>query len=541
MDRERTEEQAEQPRRRARWIGIVALGLLLVGALAVILVLVNPGGVFLGDRHLAGGTGELWTTSTPEEQGMDAGRLAAMMEYVDEHDMAIDSILIVRHGHIVFEEYGPGYSPDKRHLLYSVTKSVTSMLVGIALDQGLIAGLDVPITELLPGYAPANLDTRKQQLTLEHLLTMSDGLDWNEHEFPYQDHRNIVNQMADSSDAVQFVLDRPMAHEPGGTWAYNSGASILLGAILEEATGRDLVVFAREALFDPIGIGRIYWQLTSGGHYQTQGGLHMTTRDMARLGYLMLHNGSWQGQQIVSADWVDRSTTAYYPTGGCHKYGYQWWAWPDGQSYQASGLYDQRIVILPEADMVVVITADIPGGVLDRVDGLLHTFILPTCTDLPQESPPQTYDAHGFTFEYPGRFCLVEGPIPGNLSLSDASGLVQLTSSTVPLEILLFVWHELEAGTDEWTFLEAYLEGLAETGVEVAPGQSMTGQKDSHPLALQFADLTVEGISVSSVSGAWICKESERALATTYFSAAAMTSEELLAALEGYLEGVTCH
>jgi CubicO group peptidase (beta-lactamase class C family) len=203
----------------------------------------------------------------------------------------------------------------------------------------------------------------------------------------------------------------------------------------------------------------------------------MTPRDMARLGYLMLRNGTWDGQQIVPADWVDRSTTAYHPADGCHDYGYQWWILPDGEGYMAAGLYDQRIFVLPEADMVVVITADIRGESFYHVDGLVNTFILPACTDLPQASWRETYEAYGFTFEYPGGFCLADEPIPGRSSLSDASGLLQITSNTEPMELVLVLWAEAEAGEDAGTFLEAYLAGLAETGAEMAPGEPRGGRK----------------------------------------------------------------
>jgi hypothetical protein len=300
-------------------------------------------------------------------------------------------------------------------------------------------------------------------------------------------------------------------------------------------------MFARETLFDPLGIGTVYWQLTAGSHYQTGGGLQMTPRDMARLGYLMLQNGTWQGQQIVPAEWVERSTRADYSVNGCFGYGYQWWILPEGQGYQASGLYDQRIIVLPEADMVVVFTANIPEESIHHVDGLVHGFILPACTDLAAEPPPAIYDAHGLTLKVPGGFCLAEAPIPGRQTLSDRSGLVQVTSNVYPPEILLLLWHELEPGTDGSIFLEAYLAGLAETGVEVAPGESLMSHKGGQALALQFSELTIQGISVPAISGAWICPASDRALAMTYLTATEATSEELRTTFERYLEGVTCH
>jgi CubicO group peptidase (beta-lactamase class C family) len=534
-----------RPRSRLVWIAVVTF---LVPIIAVvILALAQPGLERPGQALPSAGPDsdwptEGWSTSTPEEQWMDSDQLEAMMAYVDEHNVALDSILVVRHGRLVFEEYGEGSLPGRAHELYSVTKSVTSMLVGIALDAGLIEGLDVPLTELLPHHTMANLDGRKERIRLEHLLTMSDGLDWNEHKYPYGDSRNPVRQMGSSPDILQFVLDQPMAREPGEAWAYNSGASILLGGIVEEATGRSVLDFAREALFDPLGIGHIYWSMGPGGHYATHGGLSMTPRDMARLGYLMLRNGTWDGKEIVSADWVARSTTAHYRVQGAHGYGYQWWILPEGQGYRAHGLYDQNIIVLPEADMVVVATARIPGGSFQRVEGLLNSFILPACTDLPAASRRATYEEYGFTLEYPAGFRLEEAPIPGRDAVSDLSGVVQITSNTEPLEILSLLWDGAEAGPDAAAFLDLYLAGLTETGVGVAPGEPAEGEKDGHTMALRFSELTLEGgAKLPAISGAWICDRANRFFAATYLPTVERTPEDLQASLEDYLERLTCH
>jgi CubicO group peptidase (beta-lactamase class C family) len=535
-----TRDEIERGRSRSRLVWIVVATLVAVGAVVVGLVLVVPGRAPPGARNASDWPTESWATSTPEEQGMDSGKLKALMAYIDEHDMAVDSILVVRHGRIVLEEYGPGYTPSLRHPLYSVTKSVTSMLVGIAIDQGFIEGLDVPVTRLLPDYDSANPDPRREQMTLEHLLTMSDGIDWREHDFPYEDDRNIVGQAELSADAVQFVLDRPMARAPGEAWAYNSGASILLGAILEEATGRNLVLFAREVLFDPIGVGTVYWEQMSDGHYQTGGGLHMAPRDMARLGYLMLHNGNWNGEQIVPADWVARSTRTHYQAFGPYGYGYQWQILPGGRGYRAEGLYQQYIYVLPEADMVIVATADIHAS-LHSVAGLANALVLPACTDLPQPAPHATYDAHGITFEYPTRFYLEEGPIPGQEAVSDASGILQLTSTWEPIELVLVLWSEVEGDEDAWSFLDLYFAGIEEDGTKVMPGESGEGEKDGHAMALRFSEMAFEEGTVPTISGAWICDASGRAFAVTYFTTDETTPDELQAAFERYLEGLTCH
>jgi CubicO group peptidase (beta-lactamase class C family) len=272
---------------------------------------------------------------------------------------------------------------------------------------------------------------------------------------------NPVLQMARSSDPLQFVLDWPMAPEPGEAWAYHSGSSMFLGAILDQATGRDLLAYAREVLFDPVGIGPVNWDIAPGGHYFTHGGLSMAPRDMARLGYLMLHSGAREGRQILPADWVARSITGHYaaaPQG--FGYGYQWWILPDGRGYSAQGLYDQRIVVLPEADMVVVFTASIPTESFYHIDGLVNSFILPACTDLVVDRGRETYDAYGFTLENPAGFLLTEAPIPGHAALSDASGVVQITSDSEPMELLSVLWAAVEPDEDLGTILDQYLAGL---------------------------------------------------------------------------------
>jgi CubicO group peptidase (beta-lactamase class C family) len=198
---------------------------------------------------------------------MDPAQLDQMMEYIDEHNMAIDSIVVVRHGQIVFEQYRNGYHEKRKHHVQSVTKSFSSMLIGIAIQQGLIESVDQRMVDLFPDHTIANLDVRKQRITLENLLTMSDGMDWHELDYPYNHPENTLGQMWVSRDAVQHVLDRPMAREPGEAWAYNSGTSILLGGIIEQVSGREVLTFAREYLFDPIGIGDVLWTRTTGRHY----------------------------------------------------------------------------------------------------------------------------------------------------------------------------------------------------------------------------------------------------------------------------------
>ncbi len=322
-----------------------------------------------------------WRTSTPQEQEMDPARLNQMLAVIERDKVAIDSVIVIRHGYIVLEEYRRGWSMRRKHMIQSVTKSFTSVLIGIAMQQGLIESVDQRVVDFFPELEIANLDARKQRITLEHLLTMSDGMDWHELDYPYDDERNTLGQMWVSEDAVQHVLDRPMAREPGEQFSYNSGTSIVLGGILEQVTGSSPPAFAREYLFDPLGIGDVSWALTTGGHYHTDGGLYMTPRDMARLGYLMLHNGLWEGEQLISPEWVAQSTTAHYYTPWGMGYGYQWWTLPRSQAYAATGHYDQRIYIDPERDLVAVFTANIADDDPHPTEDWFQRYIVGACTD----------------------------------------------------------------------------------------------------------------------------------------------------------------
>jgi hypothetical protein len=191
--------------------------------------------------------------------------------------------------------------------------------------------------------------------------------------------------------------------------------------------------------------------------------------------------------------------------------------------------------------MVVVATARIPSESFYGIDGLVNTFILPACTDLPLEAQRKTYAAYGFTFEYPGGFYLEDKPIPGRDTLSDVSGIVQIRSNTEPIEIVSVLWDEAEAGLDAQTLLEAYLVGLAETGAVAEPGESVGGEKDGHSMVLRISDLAIEGGRLPSVSGAWTCDGANRAFAVTYLTTAEMTSTELQATFERHLEGLSCH
>lgn len=302
-----------------------------------------------------------WRTSSPEKQGMDSALLAEMWAYVQEHAVLINSVTIIRHGYLVWEATSPGYEDHAMHDIYSCTKSITSALVGIAIDHGYIESVDQPVLSFFQGRTVANVDGRKEGMRLEHLLTMTDGLNWGETGISTEKAQaaDSLQEMEQSQDWVQSTLDRQMATEPGTRWNYNTGAAHLLSAIIQETTGVTALAFAEEHLFGPLGISEVNWLADPQG--RSYGGTHllMAPYDMAKLGYLYLNEGQWDGQQIVPAAWVDVSTMSYSSTPLGGDYGYLWWVMPWGGYYTAMGAHGQYIVVSPELDMVVVFTSNL--------------------------------------------------------------------------------------------------------------------------------------------------------------------------------------
>lgn len=322
-----------------------------------------------------------WRTSSPEDQGMDSVRFNDLMMRIEEHDIAIDSLLIARHGYLVFEKYPRHYTNNSRHIIHSCTKSYTSALVGIAIEQGYINSTDDRMVDLLPNRTIANLDERKEAITLDHLLRMTSGLEWDEWSYPYSSSQNSNYQMWISSDQVQFVLNRPMVADPGEVWTYSSGGSHVLGAIVAEATGRTLLDFAIENLFTPLGISPsdINWPLDNQGYYTASGGASMLPRDMLKFGYLYLNNGSWDGEQIVPVSWVQTSSETLTYFNDFSGYSYQWWTYPTDivNVYAAQGYQGQFIFVIPELDMVVVFTSSVPPDEVGQHPAMLFEYIIP--------------------------------------------------------------------------------------------------------------------------------------------------------------------
>lgn len=303
-----------------------------------------------------------WRTSAPELQNMDPTILNSMLKYYQTNNVSVDSIVIVKNGYVIMEEYPSTYGPNSTHQVFSCTKSITSILFGIAINYGYISGVNDSVLGFFNDRPIENTDSRKESITTKHLLTMTAGFDWTE---LYRESESDFDQMTRTSDWVQYVLDRPMESEPGLKFVYNTGASHLLSAILQIATGVELSEFAQSHLFSPLGIQDFEWSEDPKGI--TNGGTQLRLRpiDMAKIGYLHLRNGQWEGKQIVSRGWIDEATSPFVNTtlreapGLIESigYGYQWWVHSELGAYSAFGWGGQCIIVVPEHDIVAVITA----------------------------------------------------------------------------------------------------------------------------------------------------------------------------------------
>lgn len=338
-----------------------------------------------------------WTKTSPEKLNMNADSLAAL-----DRDFAagkyghVDGMLIIRHGQVAYEAsyshhyaeiyqhevykksglnatdptgpynyfsswWHPFYHGSKLHTLQSVTKTVTSMIIGVAVTRKEFPMLDTPVLSFFDTSTVKNIDDRKRRMTIRHLLTMTAGFDWHEN-LPYSDPSNSCTNMEASFDWVKFTIDHPMSDEPGKVFNYNSGASELLAHIFRLATGQDIEQYAVKHLFEPLGIKNHFWKRTPYGLIDTEGGLYLEKSDLAKLFYLFLKNGKWGTQQIVSADWVNQSVSPYIKLGGNVSYGYKWWLRaygdkPSGITWGGSGFGGQFPIIIPEYDLVLVFNA----------------------------------------------------------------------------------------------------------------------------------------------------------------------------------------
>jgi CubicO group peptidase (beta-lactamase class C family) len=325
-----------------------------------------------------------WRTAVPAATGFDAARMEAVKRDVSRGRYGvIDGLLVVRYGYLVVEQYDH-WSRNSAHTMQSVTKSITSLLTGIALAQH-PRPLDTPVLDVFARYSTiANDDARKRALTLRNLLTMRTDMDFWEQPYPGSPLDQLNRSTA---DWVKFVLDRPMTGTPGTEWAYNSGSAIVMGGVIRELTGEQPDVFARRELFEPLGItGETWYRSPYDALPHCGGGLGLKPTDLTRIGYLVLRNGRWGTRQVVPEGWlnesvqpVTRGAPVFFSQYGSG-YGYFWWLFPtarggsDAGVIAASGSGGQWLFVVPSLDLVVAIVATNGNGLDLLYDGILPSL-----------------------------------------------------------------------------------------------------------------------------------------------------------------------
>jgi CubicO group peptidase (beta-lactamase class C family) len=401
-----------------RWLGCIYLMLFWIGACSTL----HPG---LDDQGLPQTeyiykvpveTDDGWETSSLNDAGIDPRKITELMQNILTRRFAnVHGVLLVRNGKLVLEEYfngyafnfsGPGfrgepvaYGRDQLHVTASVTKSVTSALLGIAIDQGFISDVDERMAAFFPQYSD-RIDEKKSRITLEHLLTMTSGLEWNEIGRWFRDPEFDLVRLFVEPDPIEYVLSKDVVHEPGTYWYYNGGGVNLLGEVVRKASGLRIDTFAEHYLMAPLGIRKYEWDHINTEIIHASGNLKLCPRDMAKFGLLFLNGGTWKNRRIISEAWVTKSTKpiisiplnslkkviakeylAWTETMG-DRYGYLWWVktfcadFRCAESYLADGWGGQKIVIFPSLNLVVVFT----GGnyaTAEPVHEMISQYILP--------------------------------------------------------------------------------------------------------------------------------------------------------------------
>ncbi|MGD8268354.1 MAG: serine hydrolase [Desulfobacterales bacterium] len=361
--------------------------------------------------------GEDWPVSTPEAQGMQSHMLVEMLAHIKDRSFHIDSILIVRNGHVVLDAYFWPFKKGEKHIIHSCTKSVMSALIGIAIDKGYIQNVEQPITDFFPAETLAHMDARKQSITLENLLTMTSGLKCRD---SYLYRWKGLLELRASTDWGQYVLDLPMIEQPGERFEYCNGVSYLLSVIIQDTTQMRTLAFARQYLFEPLGIHDVGWDTSPQGVDIGWGEMRLKPHDMARFGWLYLNLGRWADKQIVPSAWVEASTRGHIDATLFDRYGYQWWVDATGY-YAAVGFKGQRIFVVPEKNMVVVFTGDLTGKESLMANKLLNAFIIPAALSS-QALPPSAGDQVRLNTLVNK---VAKAPADGFIWLSEAEGIAQ--------------------------------------------------------------------------------------------------------------------
>jgi CubicO group peptidase (beta-lactamase class C family) len=390
---------------------VTLLLLLLLGPWSSVL---SPGSALPQTETLWPTSG--WTRATPASHGLAAERFEAIEKDARAGAFGyLDRVLVVRNGRLVVDikvdqdyraiskgrkspigcgygcedqawmhefnylhpDFHPFFKGREVHSLQSVTKSIAATAIGIALGKNQLGSLDRPFLEFFKDKDLSRVDPRLRRATLRDLLTMRSGIEWHEQDRPLDD-TNTTIQLERSKDWLQFTLDQPMDADPGTKWAYNSGGSHLQAGIIRSATGRHIDDYAREFLFEPLGIKDWYWKKSPTGFPDSEGGLYLRAEDLAKIGYLYLHNGIWNGRPILPAGWVKDATTPHARVNQTWNYGFQWWVTTRNGAdiWAGRGFGGQLLFVIPSRQVVAVVNAwnvfgvkakDISAALLDAL------------------------------------------------------------------------------------------------------------------------------------------------------------------------------
>ena len=310
-----------------------------------------------------------WEVSSLQAEGIDVGPIEEISSQIRDWD-AIDhvlSLLIVKNGKLVHEVYSPYCQRNTLHVLASITKTVTSTLIGIAIDQGFIKNVDAKVYDLIPEYTDDINDPEFKKISLKHVMTMTSGLNWNER-VSYNDPRNDEFQMVETDNWMKYVLSKPVVASPGTRFNYNTGSIHLLSAVIKSVSGLYAHQFAEKYLLHPMGIYGYQWNKDPMGYPctgGTDGGIGLRTRDVAKFGWLFLRDGKWKGNRIISEQWVKETPRNYTEMSGRRRYAYNWFSGSmtvnqKQLDYIASfGYGGQTLYIVPEYDLIFVITCEL--------------------------------------------------------------------------------------------------------------------------------------------------------------------------------------
>lgn len=326
---------------------------------------------------------EGWRSSKPEEVGMDSAKLVEAFKYAATPRFKTDGLVIIRKGHIVGEAYFGNFKINKKHISHSMAKSFTSTLIGIAIDKGLIKGVDERLCQYYDEWDCDDEDDTRSRITIRHAMTLTTGLEWQEDWSKWDPATNDALKMGASGYFVKYMSERDGLHEPGKRFFYSTGDPMLLSRVIQETTGMTAFEFAKQNLFKPLNITNVRWDKDRDGYTSTAWGLYTTVRDFAKFGYLFLNKGRWEDKQIVSEEWVKKSTKTDPSVAMWGAYGYLWHVnlrlrlrWvnsPESRSriprdgYMAEGVLGQNIFIIPSKDLVIVRVANQTSGEMDLV------------------------------------------------------------------------------------------------------------------------------------------------------------------------------